>query len=75
MRRGVRALAVVCIGFGVGCAGPWTKPGATDADWEQDQAECLEASGSGDTAFGTPYNETVYQQCLLDKGWRQKPEK
>ncbi len=43
------------------CAAHFTKPGATDLEWERDKTECERGASS-----------SFYEHCLESRGWRKQ---
>jgi hypothetical protein len=59
-----------------GCAGAWSRPGASDADLTKDQAECdfeaKKATGNNPDAIAAGWNEgQLMTACLKAKGWQR----
>jgi hypothetical protein len=80
-------IAFVVLGILAGCAAggvEWTKPGATQADFERDWQRCSNlAIGVNPPVFDqrtlttTPAQQSALQQrnsCMFSRGWQLKPK-
>lgn len=57
-----------------GCAGPWARPGASQADLSRDSAECdydaAKATASAASAVDAGWNAgQLHTQCMKLRGW------
>ena len=43
------------------CSSHFTKPGATDLEWERDKTECERGASA-----------SFYERCLASRGWRKQ---
>jgi hypothetical protein len=52
----------------------WTKPGASDADFENARRECLQdaARGRGAGQFGYDQpDQRLFESCMQGRGWQR----
>ncbi len=57
----------------------WARPGASEADFGADRAQCISASqapmsivASRGNVMRVDVNETAFAQCMRELGWQQR---
>lgn len=65
----IRAIALVAVIIIPAACASWSKPGASEYDFESDKAEC--ASRADAATADVNRNIAIYHNCLRGKGWRQ----
>jgi hypothetical protein len=72
--RKVCAAAMIALAV-TGCTKTWTKPGATQADFDKDAAYCeMQAQMAGSSSGPNPFNagmnmQNVRYYCMKSRGW------
>src|SRR5262245_14436253 len=70
-----RLLAIPLIALGIAGCGKfyWSKPGATEDDFNRDSQECARKSTTGSvTGVGIGLDETAYRNCLRARGYTRE---
>jgi hypothetical protein len=73
----MRARTLLALCLVLGCAGTpnWTRPEATQADYDRDSAQCMnQASGSSLDRGATNRSrvQSDFERCMQARGWTRK---
>jgi hypothetical protein len=69
-------LAVLCLALACGVGSPqWTRPESTQADYDRDSAQCMNAA-TGASIDPSPGNrarvQSEFDRCMESRGWSRR---